>query len=326
MKTHPRRALVASIASLALLLPVLPAHAAESDAEPNAVAAEVAQAAPTDISAADLDATPGGLAAQLDGGGATHLGADASTGVAVTAADGTDVVSFTLPGASRLEDAVVADDGSVTWVGDASTPSINVVAAEDAIRVATVIESASQGQRFSYDFGPGATVELQEDGSAIAYVSEQVTDPETGETLDGEKIIATIAAPWAKDANGVDVPTRYAASGSVLTQVVSHRKGAFTYPVVADPTFDRPNFVQWRVRFNRAETATIASGGAGVIASLGCGAMAAVCAVAGGVIWWNASVAQNSSPKRCVQITATYPYVISGMYWWVDTYRGGPCR
>lgn len=36
--------------------------------------------------------------------------------------------------------------------------------------------------------------------------------------------------------------------------------------------------------------------------------------------------AQKSSPKRCVQVTATQPYVVPGLVWWVDTYRGGPCR
>ncbi|WP_374316152.1 hypothetical protein [Microbacterium sp.] len=327
MKIRRHSALVAGIAALALLIPALPAHAAaDPDAAADALAETVAEVAPAAVVAADLDAHPTGVAAPLEGGGETVLATDPSNGIAVTAADGTNLLSFSLPAAARLDDAAIADDGSVSYLGDAKTPSVSVLAAEDAIRVATVIDSPAQAQRFSYDFGEGATVEIQEDGSAIVYVVEPVTDPETGETTDVEKIIADIAAPWAKDANGADVPTRYVASGAVLTQVVSHAAGKHAYPVTADPTFDRPNIFQYRIRFNRAETATIASGGAGVIASIGCGPMLPVCVLAGSVIWWNASVAQNSNPKRCVQITATQPYIVVGLYWWVNTYSGGPCR
>ncbi|MCW3493606.1 hypothetical protein [Microbacterium sp. SSM24] len=327
MKHPPFTALLAGVAAFALLLPATAAHAAsEPDSAADAVAQTISEVAPSEIVAADLAPVSSGVAATLDGGGQTHVATDPSDGIEVVSADGTDVLSFTLPAAGRLDDAVVAEDGSVTYLGDAKTPSVNVVAAEDALRVTTVIDSPAQAQRFSYDFGAGATVEIQEDGGAIAYVVEQVTDPETGETVTAEKIVADVEAPWAKDANGVDVPTRYVASGSVLTQVVSHAKGMHAYPVTADPTFDRPNFFQYRVRFNRAETATIASGGAGVIASIGCGPMLPVCVLAGSVLWWNASNAQNSSPKRCVQITATYPYLTPGLIWWVDTYRGGPCR
>lgn len=290
------------------------------------IASAVAEAVPVEVSAADLEAVPGGVAAPLDGGGETVLPTDPTGGVQVSSADGADALTFSLPGAARLDDAVVADDGSVTYLGDASTPSINIVAADDAIRVSTIIDNHAQTERFSYDFGPGAVVEIQDDGSVIAYVIEPVTNPETGETTDAEKIIADAAAPWAKDADDTDVPTHYEASGSVLTQVVSHQNSEYAYPIVADPTYDRPNIFQYRVRFNRAETATIASGGVGVLASIGCRTMLPVCILAGGAIWWNASNAQNSKPKRCVQITATQPYVFPGLVWWVDTYSGGPCR
>lgn len=290
------------------------------------VAAAVAEAAPIAISAAELESGPDGATAALDGGGEVVLPIDPISGVHVMAAGGIDSMSFSLPGAAQLGDGAVADDGSLTYPGSATTPSINLIAADDLIRVSVVIDAATQTERFDYDFDSGATVEIQEDGSAVAYVVESVVDPTTGATAPAEKVIAEVAAPWAKDANGTDVPTHYEASGSRLTQVVDHQDDDYAYPIVADPTLDRPNVFQYRLRFNRAETATIASGGAGVIASVGCGVMAPVCVVAGGSVWWNASVAQNSNPKRCVQITATQPYIYPGVLWWVDTYSGGPCR
>jgi hypothetical protein len=46
--------------------------------------------------------------------------------------------------------------------------------------------------------------------------------------------VFTVAAPWAKDANGADVPTYYRLEGTTIVQVVSHQ--AATYPVTADPS------------------------------------------------------------------------------------------
>ncbi len=45
--------------------------------------------------------------------------------------------------------------------------------------------------------------------------------------------VASIAAPWAKDANGVALPTKYPVEGSTLTQEIDMTGAAF--PVVADP-------------------------------------------------------------------------------------------
>lgn len=296
------------------------------DGPADEIAAAVSEAAPHVISATALTTSPTEATATFEGGGEAVLAIDPIEGVRINASDGIDSMSFSLPGAGKLGEAAVADDGSLTYVGNATTPSVNLIASDELIRVSVVIDDASQPERFDYDFGAGATVEIQNDGSAVVYVVESSTDPATGGTAPTEKIIANVDAPWAKDANGIDIRTHYEASESRLTQVVDHQDGNYAYPIVADPTLDRPNVFQYRLRFNRAETATIASGGAGVIASVGCGVMAPVCVVAGGSVWWNASVAQNSNPKRCVQITATQPYIYPGVLWWVDTYSGGPCR
>ena len=41
--------------------------------------------------------------------------------------------------------------------------------------------------------------------------------------------------PWAKDANGQDVPTHYEIDGTIVTQIVEHKGDDVAYPVVADP-------------------------------------------------------------------------------------------
>lgn len=303
-----------------------PAAHAIDDQTVDDIAAVVAEAATDNVVAANL--TPGleGLSGHLDFGGSSHVANDPTEGVRITSKSGVDYWSVSLPGAANLEDAAIADDGSVTYLGDASTPAVNVLAGSDVIRVATVIANRTQSQRFDYDFGPGARVEVDGDGGATVYVLEVLSNSKRGQAASVEKIVARIDPAWAKDAEGASVTTHYEASGSVLTQVVHHAERRYNYPIVADPKIDQPNIFQFRVRFNRKETATIAESGAGVIASLGCGIMLPVCVLAGGAIWWNASIAQKSKPKRCVQITATQPFVVPALVWWVDTYTGGYCK
>lgn len=102
------------------------------------VVAAVAAVAPIEVVTADIVPVSGGLAASLDGGGQTRLPTNPAEGVGVTSPRGDVVLSFSLPAAADLDDAVVATDGSVTYLG-VDAPSVNVVAADDEIRVSTVI-------------------------------------------------------------------------------------------------------------------------------------------------------------------------------------------
>src|SRR5690606_35224627 len=76
--------------------------------------------------------------------------------------------------------------------------------------------------------------------------------------------------PWAIDAEGRQVPTRYEVDDEGVTQVVDHRAGDFAYPIVADP---KVKFCDLKtavcVKFTKKETrkirdAMFASVGAGV--------------------------------------------------------------
>lgn len=316
-RSRRRNTLVAGVAISALLLAGGAPAFASSDSDADTIADVVEAAAPTSLEAVGVERIDESLSAALPEGGAVELGVD-PTGGLTFAADTGDSATVSLPGAARLSDAVVSDDGSVTFVGNEDVPSVNVMTAAGKVRVSTVIASAEQPEEYSYDFGVGATVELQDDGSAL--VTRESGTPNV------ELIVAIIDAPWATDAAGKAVDTSYVANGSVLTQVVSHWGQDVTYPVVADPSFDQPNIFQFRVRFNRAETKTIAQFGLASLGGAVCGPMAAACILAAGAVAYNAGVAENSNPKRCVQITGTNTYTPANIVWWVDTYRGGPCK
>jgi hypothetical protein len=63
--------------------------------------------------------------------------------------------------------------------------------------------------------------------------------------------IASIGAPWAKDATGKSLPTSYTLNGDQLTQHIDTAEA--TYPVVADPHYTG-GWVSGTIYFNKTET------------------------------------------------------------------------
>jgi hypothetical protein len=90
--------------------------------------------------------------------------------------------------------------------------------------VTTVINASSAPYSYTYDLDvpEGVTWTTVESGAIL------------GTNATGGLVLG-IAPAWAKDANGVPVPTRYEFDGTRLTQIVDHRSDRFAYPVVADP-------------------------------------------------------------------------------------------
>lgn len=160
------------------------------------------------------------------------------------------------------------EDGSSVLVDD-SFGIVTGTGARGTNASFIVLNDSSAPRSYDFEIGDrGTTLELRDDGSAL------VRDV-TGEAVN------FIEAPWATDAEGVDVATHYTVAGNILTQHVD-AEGA-TFPVTADPTMGCG--VGWcSVYFNRSETNAIASGGpavgaaitaacakAGVIIAIGCG-------------------------------------------------------
>ncbi|MET0468985.1 MAG: hypothetical protein ABWZ87_09595, partial [Aeromicrobium sp.] len=72
-------------------------------------------------------------------------------------------------------------------------------------------------------------------------------------------VVAQVERPWAVDADGRRVPTRYELRGSTLRQVVDHRGRDVAYPVVADPKVKFCDLgTAVCVKFSKKETASIA--------------------------------------------------------------------
>jgi hypothetical protein len=159
------------------------------------------------------------------GSGTVEVPTDLDAGITFTSPDG-DTLTVRPTDSAAAESATALDDGTVVFPGDTSASS--VIVAEQGVQMLTTITDETAPTRYSYDLDLEAGEHLDVvDGGAV------VTD------ADGTVLLAA-AAPWATDAEGAAVPTRYEVDGSTLTQVVDHTAVDAAYPVVADPIWLAP--------------------------------------------------------------------------------------
>lgn len=116
-----------------------------------------------------------------------------------TTDDGVDTATLevSLPVEADVEDAQAADDGTLVYSGDGRDDvDVAVQLIDDgSARIQTIIPSAEAPTQYTYDvqIGSGGTVQLVDTGGAVFLNS-------AGELAGGA------APPWAKDANGNEVP------------------------------------------------------------------------------------------------------------------------
>ncbi|WP_147430036.1 hypothetical protein [Frondihabitans australicus] len=166
-------------------------------------------------------------------------------------------------------------------------------------------------------------------GYSILYDSGAPTDYRYDVTLDGRPAHLTLAAggavaisnsdgivvdvfqpPWARDAHGVEVATRYRIDGGTLVQEVDHA-GA-TYPVVADPRL-ACDLVFCTLELTRAETKKLANNALGVNGVCAImGPVAPVCAVVVTGMWVQAKIAVGRG--QCVGVRGVRAPVITGIH------------
>ncbi|MGH2841063.1 MAG: hypothetical protein ACRDKY_09600 [Solirubrobacteraceae bacterium] len=141
----------------------------------------------------------------------------------------------------------------------------------------SVIRSASAPTTYRYPLRlpRGATLERQSSG--VVLIRNAAGTP-----------IGAIRAPWAIDANGTKVATRFEIRGRTLVQHVAHRGAA--YPVVADPSIDS-GWTSATIRLNAKDQRILLSGGGagagaiiGGLVCSGSGPGAISCAAGGAVI------------------------------------------
>lgn len=226
-------------------------------------------------------------------------------------------IKVSLPSEVDVYEGETAADGTVVFEGRGNSADAAIqILDNDSVKLHTVLSSPKSGTTFSYSFAKGLVVEPGHDGGA--YLVRPLADGES-------EIVAEIAPPWARDASGAAVATDYEFDGNRIIQKIYPTAEA-EYPIVADPKVS----YGWGIyyHFNRAETKTLAGYGLGgttatvagcaalgaLAAGLGAIIAGATCAYAAGPFFYNAGVAENSSPKRCVYGVARGPVILSGTY------------
>lgn len=206
-------------------------------------------------------------------------------------------MALTLPREAAGAVASLADDATtVVYDGDGDV-DVAVQALPSGARIQTVLERASAPSEYTYAF-EGLFPELRSDGTVALMIR----------SADVAIEVATVEAPWAYDAEGVPVPTRYRIDGSALIQEVDHTAGEYTYPIVADPSYSVGRFIY--VRYSKAEVKRMApSAWTARFAAVVCVAIpnppaAAACAI--GVDQYASSIASTfqsaARNNKCVEL------------------------
>jgi len=180
---------------------------------------------PTDVTAtAAIDATVEG----------TNIVVPVEARAPLTLTRGDVTVGITLPYSDVAGDAQKLVDGVVYHDNGNGSVTVPVVREEGLVQIATVIEASSAPTEYAYEFSvEGGASLFVEDGTALV------------RSASGD--LVTIVTPAsAKDANGVDVPTRYVVNGARLTQVVEH-SDTYDYPIVAAPAASQMLFTSANV-------------------------------------------------------------------------------
>ena len=247
------RTLTTCLASATLVLATAGiAQAADPDAPATDVAETISAVAPE--AGEVLQAAPVADAFAAQAGPVTVVVPDdAADPVAITSTDpAAPDLTVALPDLAGVDDARQAEDGTLVYTSDADASLAVQPLADGSTRFLSVLDNENAPERYDYTFD-GFDLTLQADGSVLV--------------TDGGEPVGFVAAPWATDADGVAVPTRYEVDGSTLTQVVEHTAGGFAYPLTADPKL---TMTWWNttIYFNKKETNTLAfvSGGVGIVA------------------------------------------------------------
>ncbi|CAN5269042.1 hypothetical protein BH09ACT1_BH09ACT1_12190 [soil metagenome] len=300
------------------------AYASENPAE---ATADLVESAIASVPVHEVDSAAPGAEVSVPSS-STHA-------IIVDVSDGTQL-NLALPTETATIDGELSNDGSTVYQGIGESADVSVQPLANGVRVSTILDDSSAGSEFSYPLGDGIAPEVNADRTISLFQSIEVGDPETGDLVSASVEVAIIQQPWAVDSQGDNVPSHYIPTDDAVVQILDLGGSDISYPVVADQTFTKINIAQTRIRWNRAETATIASGGwgstgltavcglagAAVGGPVGAAAFAALCFGLSAPAVYTAGVAQNSSPKKCLQLTVTFT-IITAPVPYFDTYA---CR
>lgn len=181
---------------------------------------------------------------------------NARDGVTIARPDrAVQAITVSLPNASQSQAAKQVAPGAVAYAGSNGSATAVQATNDGGVRMLTVIDDPAAPTTYSYTVNvpTGGHIELTPEGGAV------VVDTQSN-------VLASVAIPWAKDANGKQIKTYFTTNGQTLTQHIDHNVPGVAYPVTADPSIT----VAWHgvtVRLTKDETYYLAIGAFGTLGS-----------------------------------------------------------
>ncbi|MEU3947461.1 hypothetical protein [Streptomyces sp. NPDC029526] len=220
-------------------------------------------------------------------------------------------LSLGLPARSDVP-AFEAGVGTVVYPNASPSTDLAVQATKDGgARALVVLKDAEASTTQRFTLGLPSDASLIENGSGGFDI--------TRETAEGvHTTIGTLDAPWAKDAHGKPVPTRYNLDGDHVVQTVDVDEDT-AFPVVADPKFTW-GIVTGTAYFKKSETKKVAQNGALTAMAawaLPPGLNAYVTMHSAAI---TATAAKAHSAKKCLKIKFAAGLFVPGQY------SGGYCK
>lgn len=157
---------------------------------------------------------------------------DPSAGITVGSKSGASL-TVSLPFADRAENGTDLAGGAIAYDNGNGSATVPIAKTDGSVQIATVIEHTTAPTSYQYviDGTEGTTLRLLDEGVVLVENAEGAYQ-------------GAVGAPWAYDANGTPVATRYEVDGATLVQIVEHTAGSYAYPIVADPWLGI-NLFQW---------------------------------------------------------------------------------
>lgn len=202
------------------------AFADDSITTPREVAAALSKLGSADnalVAPAALSITDSNSAAQT---ATVDIPTDPIKGIKLSDGRG-QIVTVGLPHASNSGKGDKTASGAVAYAGKGGSANA-VIPTVNGAQFMTIIEGRRATTRYDYalDLPKGATVQVSTNGGAVVFDK-------------ANNLLGVMPAPWAKDAAGRAVKTRFTTDGKTLTQHVEHKVRSVTYPVTTDPYFMR---------------------------------------------------------------------------------------
>ncbi|MEV0324740.1 hypothetical protein ACIBKX_40615 [Streptomyces sp. NPDC050658] len=304
-----------------LLIGLAPAAFAGDTMSEAGRAAEVIERATgtQDLATGSQSGTGSAAQAVIDapgGGSVTVTAPKQSTGrVEATSPDGA-TLGLGLPATNTVL-GLKSEAGTVVYPDAAPAIDIAVQPTTDgASRTLVTLKSsaASTEQRFELDL-PARTEAIDNGDGGYGLIRQPVGDEPT-------VVVGTIDAPWAKDAAGKEVPTKYKLDGRTLVQSIETNDDT-AFPVVADPkvSFGWATYIKFskaEVKKHASKMKYAASGAAlcGFLSITGIGVACA--AIAGGALAHLQGVwASAKTYNKCVELKFSY----LGQYYGAKNYK-----